>query len=499
MAEGILSFIERHGKEWHARIVDVKESKDTYDAIHRVYSRPDEGWKERKVHKALRNVITYCESISGLVVLPVSEEEEEAPLDEKWPLCATEDGKLELVALGRRLSSEVPAFEREFDERVFGSRQEAVDAIFNHYAPVLMSKNLLWDMEEKTFTWFTAPGKRYSFVAFNFAREKPESCSAVTYSREQMQDPRTWINTINGESRNRLPEIPLYTAPLEERPPEEYESKLLPVVIEYRKGKENTETSLTGTIEKILVHGKEHEQWEPTSFKVVLDKRFGYDTLVVTFYRDEKPVFRTSVNPSAYRNMREAVFESLCATARFIADNHDELMIGVKDGLRYNDDWTLFQDKAKHLLLGAYDTYKSVRDVSAPRSEGLSAGEQNLAERLVLSAAATFKAIEKAETRQEKTRLRTTYFIVDRQNGVFTQAIGAVAAKKKLKQSASAHAHVIAYKDLVGSPLVHPQAQDRPFRESVLAYTKEGYSQETIALLLGMTVKQVADIQKAGR
>ena len=359
-----------------------------------------------------------------------------------------------------------------------------------------MSKNLLWDMEEKTFTWFTAPGKRYSFVAFNFAREKPESCSAVTYSREQMQDPRTWINTINGESRNRLPEIPLYTAPLEERPPEEYESKLLPVVIEYRKGKENTETSLTGTIEKILVHGKEHEQWEPTSFKVVLDKRFGYDTLVVTFYRDEKPVFRTSVNPSAYRNMREAVFESLCATARFIADNHDELMIGVKDGLRYNDDWTLFQDKAKHLLLGAYDTYKSVRDVSAPRSEGLSAGEQNLAERLVLSAAATFKAIEKAETRQEKTRLRTTYFIVDRQNGVFTQAIGAAAAKKKLKQSASAHAHVIAYKDLVGSPLVHPQAQDRPFRESVLAYTKEGYTQERIALILAMSVKDVSASQR---
>lgn len=343
---------------------------------------------------------------------------------------------------------------------------------------------------------FTAPGKRYSFVAFNFGLEKVESCSAVTYSFEQMCDRRAVVNAINGESRHRLPEIPLYRTPLEQRPPEEYESKLLPVVIEYRKGKENTETSLTGTIEKILVHGKEHEQWEPTSFKVVLDKRFGYDTLIVTFYRDEKPVFRTSVNPSAYKNMREAVFESLCATARHIADNHDELMIGVKDGLRYNDDWTLFQDKAKHLLLGAYDTYKSVRDVSAPRSEGLSAGEQNLAERLVLSAAATFKAIEKAETRQEKTRLRTTYFIVDRQNGVFTQAIGAAAAKKKLKQSASAHTHVIAYKDLVGSPLVHPQAQDRPFRESVLAYTKEGYTQERIALILAMSVKDVSAAQR---
>lgn len=339
-------------------------------------------------------------------------------------------------------------------------------------------------------------GKRYSFVAFNFGLEKVESCSAVTYSFEQMCDRRAVVNAINGESRHRLPEIPLYRTPLEQRPPEEYESKLLPVVIEYRKGKENTETSLTGTVEKILVHGKEREQWEPTSFKVVLDKRFGYDTLVVTFYRDEKPVFRTSTNPSAYRNMREAVFESLCATARFIADNHDELMIGVKDGLRYNDDWTLFQDKAKHLLLGAYDTYKSVRDVSAPRSEGLSAGEQNLAERLVLSAAATFKAIEKAETRQEKTRLRTTYFIVDRQNGVFTQAIGAATAKKKLKQAASAHAHVIAYKDLAGSPLVHPQAQDRPFRESVLAYTKEGYTQERIALILALSVKDVSAAQR---
>lgn len=498
MAEGILSFIERHGKEWYARIVDVKESKDTYDAIHRAYSRPDEGWKERKVHKALRDVITYCESISGLAVLPVSEEEEEVPLDEKWPLCATEDGKLELVALGRRLSSEVPPFEREFDERVFGSRQEAVDAIFNHYAPVLMSKNLLWDMEEKTFTWFTAPGKRYSFIAFDFAQEKETYCSAVTYSREQMQDPRTWINTINGESRNRLPEIPLYTAPLEPLPPETYESKIRPIVIEYRKGKENTETSLTGTIEKILVHGKEHEQWEPTSFKIVLDKRFGYDTLIVTFYRDEKPVFRTSANPSVYRNMREAVFESLCTTARHIADNRDELMIGVKDGLRYNDDWTLFQDKAKHLLLDTYKVYiyAGVRDVSVPRSEGLSAGEMNLAERLTLSAAMTLKAIEKAETRQEKTRLRTTYFIVDWQNGVFAQAIGAAEAKKKAKQATGPRTHVIAYKDLAGSPLVHPQAQDRPFRESVLAYTKEGYTQERIALILAMSVKEVSAAQR---
>ena len=493
MSEGIYATIsQRKDGKTLVRLVEVENTSISHDSIHHMMSLPQQGWDPYKVLDVLLKVIKDCESIYAIARCPA----EEAEAHDDWAAFYTEDKTQKLLVANMRLSSDVPAFERDFDERVFDSRQEALDAIYNHYSPVLMSKNLLWDMDENTFTWFTAPGKRYSFVAFNFGLEKVESCSAVTYSFEQMCDRRAVVNAINGESRHRLPEIPLYNAPLEQRPPEEYESNLLPVVIEYRKGKENTETSLTGTIEKILVHGKEHEQWKPTSFKVVLDKRFGYDTLVVTFYRDEKPVFRTSVNPSAYRNMREAVFESLCATARFIADNHDELMIGVKDGLRYNDDWTLFQDKAKHLLLGAYDTYKSVRDVNAPRSEGLSAGEQNLAERLVLSAAATFKAIEKAETRQEKTRLRTTYFIVDRQNGVFTQAIGAAAAKKKLKQSASAHTHVIAYKDLVGSPLVHPQAQDRPFRESVLAYTKEGYTQERIALILAMSVKDVSASQR---
>jgi hypothetical protein len=493
MSEGIYATInQRKDGKTLVRLVEVGNTSISHDSIHHMMSLPQQGWDPYKVLDVLLKVIKDCESIHAITECSA----EEAEAHDDWAALFTEDKTQKLLVANMRLSSDVPAFERDFDERVFDSRQEALDAIYNHYSPVLMSKNLLWDLDENTFTWFTAPGKRYSFVAFNFGLEKVESCSAVTYSFEQMCDRRAVVNAINGESRHRLPEIPLYNAPLEQRPPEEYESKLLPVVIEYRKGKENTETSLTGTIEKILVHGKEHEQWEPTSFKVVLDKRFGYDTLVVTFYRDEKPVFRTSVNPSAYRNMREAVFESLCATARFIADNHDELMIGVKDGLRYNDDWTLFQDKAKHLLLGAYDTYKSVRDVGAPRSEGLSAGEQNLAERLVLSAAATFKAIEKAETRQEKTRLRTTYFIVDRQNGVFTQAIGAAAAKKKLKQSASAHTHVIAYKDLVGSPLVHPQAQDRPFRESVLAYTKEGYTQERIALILAMSVKDVSASQR---
>ena len=493
MSEGIYATInQRKDGKTLVRLVEVGNTSISHDSIHHMMSLPQQGWDPYKVLDVLLKVIKDCESIHAITECSA----EEAEAHDDWAAFYTDDEKQKLLVANMRLSSDVPAFERDFDERVFDSRQEALDAIYNHYSPVLMSKNLLWDLDANTFTWFTAPGKRYSFVAFNFGLEKVESCSAVTYSFEQMCDRRAVVNAINGESRHRLPEIPLYRTPLEQRPPEEYESKLLPVVIEYRKGKENTETSLTGTVEKILVHGKEREQWEPTSFKVVLDKRFGYDTLVVTFYRDEKPVFRTSVNPSAYRNMREAVFESLCATARFIADNHDELMIGVKDGLRYNDDWTLFQDKAKHLLLGAYDTYKSVRDVSAPRSEGLSAGEQNLAERLVLSAAATFKAIEKAETRQEKTRLRTTYFIVDRQNGVFTQAIGAAAAKKKLKQSASAHTHVIAYKDLAGSPLVHPQAQDRPFRESVLAYTKEGYTQERIALILAMSVKDVSASQR---
>lgn len=298
MSEGIYAAInQRKDGKTLVRLVEVGNTSVSHDSIHHMMSLPQQGWDPYKVLDVLLKVIKDCESIHAITECSA----EEAEAHDDWAALFTEDKTQKLLVANMRLSSDVPAFERDFDERVFDSRQEALDAIYNHYSPVLMSKNLLWDLDANTFTWFTAPGKRYSFVAFNFGLEKVESCSAVTYSFEQMCDRRAVVNAINGESRHRLPEIPLY---------------------------------------------------------------------------------------------------------------------------------------------------------------------------------------------------RTTYFIIDRQNGVFAQAIGAAAAKKKLKQVASAHTHVIAYKDLAGSPLVHPQAQDRPFRESVLAYTKEGYTQERIALILAMSVKEVSASQR---
>lgn len=211
-------------------------------------SLPQQGWDPYKVLDVLLKVIKDCESIHAIAECPA----EEAEAHDDWAALFTEDKTQKLLVANMRLSSDVPAFERDFDERVFDSRQEALDAIYNHYSPVLMSKNLLWDMDANTFTWFTAPGKRYSFVAFNFGLEKVESCSAVTYSFEQMCDRRAVVNAINGESRHRLPEIPFYRTPLEERPPEEYESKLLPVVIEYRKGKKTRKPVSPGLLRKSL-------------------------------------------------------------------------------------------------------------------------------------------------------------------------------------------------------------------------------------------------------
>lgn len=55
------------------------------------------------------------------------------------------------------------------------------------------------------------------------------------------------------------------------------------------------------------------------------------------------------------------------------------------------------------------------------------------------------------------------------------------------------------YSVIVSTLVFAAEFEDGDLVSSTQLYTKEGYSQETIALLLGMTVKQVADIQKAGR
>lgn len=205
MSEGIYATInQRKDGKTLVRIVEVGNTGISHDSIHHMMSLPQQGWDPYKVLDVLLKVIKDCESIYAIAECPA----EEAEVHDDWVVFYTEDKTQKLLVTNMRLSSDAPAFERDFDERVFDSRQEALDAIYNHYSPVLMSKNLLWDMDANTFTWFTAPGKRYSFVAFNFGLEKVESCSAVTYTFEQMCDRRAVVNAINGESRHRLPENP---------------------------------------------------------------------------------------------------------------------------------------------------------------------------------------------------------------------------------------------------------------------------------------------------
>lgn len=155
MSEGIYAAIsQRKDGKTLVRIVEVGNTSISHDSIHHMMSLPQQGWDPYKVLDVLLKVIKDCESIHAIT--ECSAEEAEAPDD--WAALFTEDKKQKLLVANMRLSSDVPAFERDFDERVFDSRQEALDAIYNHYSPVLMSKNLLWDLDENTFTWFTARG-----------------------------------------------------------------------------------------------------------------------------------------------------------------------------------------------------------------------------------------------------------------------------------------------------------------------------------------------------
>lgn len=488
MSEGIYATInQRKDGKTLVRIVEVGDTVHSYDSIHHMMSLPQQGWDPYKVLDVLLKVIKDCESIHAITECPA----EEAEAHDDWAAFFTEDKKQKLLVANMRLSSDVPAFERDFDERVFDSREEALDAIYNHYSPVLRSKNLLWDMDANTFTWFTE-GDYYSIKAYNFATGQYKFCCRVTYSFEQMKAPE--IEDVEFDGRFSGKDIiPLFgdsSSPSEEGPEkgETYTPAHLPgETINYtmQRHDDGPATTVTGSIYSVS-RPRVTRNFQGLTYTATLDTRFGFDTWVYKLMQNGKQVWRWSHTPKIDGHDGDVFLEGLyTAVATYDPDDMTEKMT---KGLYYNDPHAVFNEKIDFPY-----GYRQVMDFIAMLNlRNPDAADMPPVAKFVNLLTATYRDIEEAETQEDRERHADRCFTVKRDGRLGMILGGARDIQARITEALA----VCSYQNVVSVPV---RAHGQEPKMEALLYTKEGYSQETIALLLGMTVKQVADIQKAGR
>ena len=489
MSEGIYATInQRKDGKTLVRIVEVGNTSISHDSIHHMMSLPQQGWDPYKVLDVLLKVIKDCESIHAITECSA----EEAEAHDDWAALFTEDKKQKLLVANMRLSSDVPAFERDFDERVFDSRQEALDAIYNHYSPVLMSKNLLWDLDENTFTWFTE-SEYYSIRAYNFATGQYKFCCRVTYSFEQMKAPE--IEDVEFDGRFSGKDIiPLFgdsSSPSEEGPEkgETYTPAHLPgetTNYTMQRHDDGPATTVTGSIYSVSTP-RVTRNFQGLTYTATLDTRFGFDTWVYKLMQNGKQVWRWSHTPKIDGQDGDVFLEGLyTAVATYDPDDMTEKMT---KGLYYNDLDHVFESK----ILRTVETslYRHLMEKTAPYGQKRISGLTRLLKD-------TLHRVDSAKNTEERKRLMARLVAYDPQADEFTLIPG---GKEEVFREGGPKKgwFYFTYSVIVAAPVFVPEFDEGDLVSSVQVYTKEGYAQETIALLLGMTVKQVADIQKAGR
>lgn len=486
MSEGIYATInQRKDGKTLVRIVEVGDTVHSYDSIHHMMSLPQQGWDPYKVLDVLLKVIKDCESIYAIAHCPA----EEAEAHDDWAAFYTDDKTQKLLVANMRLSSDVPAFERDFDERVFDSRQEALDAIYNHYSPVLMSKNLLWDMDANTFTWFTE-GDYYSIKAYNFATGQYKFCCRVTYSFEQMKAPE--IEDVEFDGRFSGKDIiPLFgdsSSPSEEGPEkgETYTPAHLPgETINYtmQRHDDGPATTVTGSIYSVSTP-RVTRNFQGLTYTAVLDTRFGFDTWVYKLMQNGKQVWRWSHTPKIDGHDGDVFLEGLyTAVATYDPDDMTEKMT---KGLLYNDPHAVFDEKIDFPY-----GYRQVMDFIAMLNlRNPDAADMPPVAKFVNLLTATYRDIEAAETQEDRERHADRCFTVKRDGRLGMILGGARDIQARISEALA----VCSYQDVVSVPV---RAHGQEPKMEALLYTKEGYSQPTIALLLGVTVKQVAALQRS--
>lgn len=443
-----------------------------------------------KCLNVLKNVIRDCEHVSAVEYLQDDYKYFEQSVDDTHSeyLVYSRDKKECFCVGGAERSKDLPKEYRHSVSKVFKTRKAAEKFIFTHNH-VQDAVSLLWDLDANTFTWFTE-SEYYSIRAYNFATGQYEFCCRVTYSFEQMKAPEIEDVEFFGRSSSK-DIIPLFgesSSPSEEGPEkgETYTPAHLPgETINYtmQRHDDGPATTVTGSIYSVSTP-RVTRNFQGLTYTATLDTRFGFDTWVYKLIKDGKQVWRWSHTPKIDGQDGDVFLEGLhTAVATYDPDDMTEKMT---KGLLYNDPHAVFGEKIDFPY-----GYRQVMDfIDMLNRRNPDAVDMPPVAKFVNLLAATYRDIESAETQEDRDRHADRCFAVMRDGKIDMILSGARNAEARM-QSAVA---VCSYRDVLA---VSVRAHGQEPKMEALLYTKEGYSQPTIALLLGVPVKQVAALQRS--
>ena len=493
----IYATIKQEGKKWRVEHTHVQWALNLEANLHRILNDTEAGWDISEVLKTLETIIREAAHISEIAIDGPGDDIVPEGVPERFVCQSGED-----YYLWAERPQFTPAGEEEWTpSRVFDSRKAAEKFVKTHpYAEDGIS--LLWDLDTNLFTWFVPPvPKKYAeyascLRAYDFKNDCFTTCFEVTYSLDEME--------AGGEEReleivSGMPDRKIVSAhaDAEEKPAKDSEpddaftfaSTDSPGKLTYSM-REETPLLVSGSIYSLRAMGPSvniDRQFTGLTYTATFDARFGFDTWVYRLMQDGKQVWRTSIPADSYDGIKSSLLEGLCATVISLVKYPPSKE--MYKGLYYNDLDHVFESK----ILRTVETslYRHLMEKTAPYGQKRIIGLTRLLKD-------TLHRVDSAKNTEERKRLMARLVAYDPQADEFTLIPG---GKEEVFREGGPKKgwFYFTYSVIVAAPVFVPEFDEGDLVSSVQVYTKEGYSQETIALLLGMTVKQVADIQKAGR
>lgn len=494
---GIYATIRREGKKWRVEHTHVQWALNLEANLHRILNDTEAGWDISEVLKTLETIIREAAHISEIAIDGPGDDIVPEGVPARFVCQSGED-----YYLWAERPQFTPAGEEEWSpSRLFDSRKAAEKFVKTH-PYVEDGISLLWDLDTNLFTWFvpTVP-KKYAehascLRAYDFKNDCFTTCFEVTYSLDEME--------AGGEEReleivSGMPDRKIVSAheDAEEKPAKDSEpddaftfaSTDGPGKLTYSM-REETSLLVSGSIYSLRAMGPSvniDRQFTGLTYTATFDARFGFDTWVYRLMQDGKQVWRTSIPADSYDGIKSSLLEGLCATVISLVKYPPSKE--MYKGLYYNDLDHVFESK----ILRTVETslYRHLMEKTAPYGQKRISGLTKLLKD-------TLHRVDSAKNTEERKRLMTRLVAYDPQADEFTLIPG---GKEEVFREGGPKKgwFYFTYSVIVAAPVFVPEFDEGDLVSSVQVYTKEGYAQETIALLLGMTVKQVADIQKAGR
>lgn len=494
---GIYATIKQEGKKWHVEHTHVQWALNLEANLHRILNDTEAGWDISEVLKTLETIIREAAHISEIAIDGPGDDIVPEGVPARFVCQSGED-----YYLWAERPQCTPVGKKEWSpSRLFDSRKAAEKFVKTHpYAEAGIS--LLWDLDTNLFTWFVPPvPKKYAeyascLRAYDFKNDCFTTCFEVTYSLDEME--------AGGEEReleivSGMPDRKIVSAhtDAEEKPAKDSEpddaftfaSTDSPGKLTYSM-REETPLLVSGSIYSLRAMGPSvniDRQFTGLTYTATFDARFGFETWVYRLMQDGKQVWRTSIPADSYDGIKSSLLEGLCATVISLVKYPPSKE--MYKGLYYNDLDHVFESK----ILRTVETslYRHLMEKTAPYGQKRISGLTKLLKD-------TLHRVDSAKNTEERKRLMARLVAYDPQAEEFTLIPG---GKEEVFREGGPKKgwFYFTYSVIVAAPVFVPEFDEGDLVSSVQVYTKEGYSQETIALLLGMTVKQVADIQKAGR